>query len=91
MKKQGATLVAPCFLYVLYLVNASAAYTLAADEYHVVCISAENAGGLVFGQNDLILVGENFNGVFFLDVHGFSDFHGKHDPAQLVYLANDSR
>ena len=49
---------------------------------------AENAGGLIFLKNDLIIVNENFDGVLFLDVKYFADLNGKNYPSEGIYFTN---
>lgn len=76
---------------ILHLFNAGCTDALAVEINDIVNLVAENAGGLILLQNDLVFVNENFNRVLLLNVQGLSDFDGKNDSAQLVYLANDSR
>jgi len=75
---------------ILDLVETIGADAFTVEENDVVCIVAENAGRVVFLQNDAIVVGENLNGILYFDVHGFANLNGEHDSAQLVHFSDHS-
>jgi hypothetical protein len=60
------------------------------EEDDVIGTVAENAGGLIFLQNDLIFVGEDLERVFFVDVHYLSDAYGENYSSKLVYFPCDT-
>jgi hypothetical protein len=67
------------------LFDALAADTLIVEIDDIISVAAEFAGGVIFLEDDTAaVVGENFNGVFDLDVHGIAQGFGKHDAAKLV-------
>ena len=63
---------------------------LTSEELGFVHASAENACGLVFFQNDGVLVHKNFNGILAAEREIFSDFDGKNDSSELVDASDDS-
>ena len=64
--------------------------TLAAEEGDVVRVVAEYAGGVIFLQNDTVVIGEDLNSVLDLNVHRFANLNGENDSAQLVYFSYHS-
>ena len=74
----------------LHLFDASVADALAVKIHGVIRAVAEDAGGLVFLQDDTVVIGKNFDGVLLLDIQNLSNFNGKHDSSQLVHLADYS-
>ena len=54
---------------------------------HVVRIPAENARGLVFFEDDAILLNEDLDGVLCLKSEAFSCFYGKNDSSEFVYFS----
>ena len=51
---------------------------------HVSGIVAENAGGMIFFQYDLVAVYENFQRVLQGKIHGAAKLHGDHNAPQRV-------
>ena len=64
--------------------------TLAAEEGDVVRVVAEYAGGMIFLQDDAVIIGEDLDGILYLNVHCFTDFNGENDSTQLVYFSYHS-
>ena len=71
----------------LYLCKAILTYSFAAEIYDIVSIVAEDAGGLIFLKNDLVVVGEDLKGVLFVDVHYLSYADGEDYSSKLVHLS----
>ena len=63
------------------------ANALAAEIYDIVGVVAEDAGGLIFLEDYLVLVGENFKRILLVDVHYLSDADGKNYSSKLVYFS----
>jgi hypothetical protein len=74
----------------LDLFKAICADALVVKINNIVGVAAENAGGLIFFKNDLIIIGKDLNGIFDVDIHNFSDLDGKNDSSELVYFSYDS-
>ena len=74
----------------LELLEAISANSLVVEVNNVVGVSAEYAGGLVFLKDDLIVVGEDLNGVLYVDIHYFSYLDGENDSSKLVYFSYNS-
>ena len=72
------------------LFKAICADALVVKVNNIVGVAAENAGGLIFLENDLIVIGKDLNGIFDVDIHNFSDLDGKNDSSELVYFSYDS-
>ena len=70
--------------------RAGAANILAFVMDDVLCVAAENAGGLVLFQHDLISIHIDFQGILYLDIHGAAQFNGQHNTAQFINLANNT-
>ena len=63
------------------------ANSFAAEIHDVVSIVAEDAGGLIFLKNYLVLVCEDLKRILFVYVHDLTDADGKNDSSKLVYLS----
>ena len=74
----------------LELINASTAYTLAVKVNYVINVVAENTGGLIFFENDLVAVSKNFKCILGLYIQHVADLNGQNDSSELVYLANNT-
>jgi hypothetical protein len=72
---------------VLKLLKTRRADTLIAEINNVVSIVAEDARGLIFLENDFVLVGKYLKGVLFVYIHCLADAYGKHDSAKLIYFS----
>ena len=70
-----------------HLGNALGAYIFVLEGRYPFGAAAENAGGLVFSQDNFIAFDENFDGVLFVDLQCAAQFYGDHDSAQVVHLA----
>jgi hypothetical protein len=60
------------------------------EEDQIVGIFTENAGGLIFLQNDLILVDKHLKRRIVGDIKGLSYAFGNDDAAQVVDLSDDT-
>ena len=76
---------------VLDLIEAIGADAFAVEEDDIVSVVAENAGGVIFLQNDAVVVGEDLDRVLYFNIHCFADLDGEDDSAQLVDLSDHSR
>ena len=74
----------------LELLEAIGANSLVVEVNNVVGVSAEYAGGLVFLEDDLVIVGEDLYGILDVDVHDLSDLDGENYSSELVYFSYDS-
>ena len=72
------------------LLEAVLANTLTAEEYDIVCISAEYTRGLIFLKDYSVFVGKYFKRVFFIYVHSLSYTDGKNYSSKLIHFTNDS-
>ena len=73
------------------LSKASFTYSLTAEKYNVIGIITEYARGLIFLEDDLIILSEYLKGILLVYVHGLSDTDGKNDSSKLVYLSDYAR
>ena len=74
----------------LELIQTICADAFAVEEDNVVCIVAEDTSRMIFLKDDAIIVCKNFNGIFYLDVHGFSDFDRQNDSTQFINFSDHS-
>ena len=74
----------------LQLFNTCRANTLAVEIYNIICVVAENACRLILLQNNSVAVCEDLNSVLLLNIQHLSDFNGKNDSSEFIYLANYS-
>ena len=63
---------------------------LATEEYDIVGVGAEYAGGLIFLEDYSVFVGEDLERVLFIDVHCLSDADGENYSSKLVYFSCDT-
>ena len=70
-----------------YLFKAALANSLSAEENYVVCVIAENTGGLIFLEDDFVFIREYLKRILFVDIHGLSDADGKNYSSELVYFS----
>ena len=73
-----------------YFFKAVGADTLVVEINNVVRVAAENAGGLIFFKDYLIIIGEDLDGILDIDIHYLSDLYGKNYSSKLVYFSYDS-
>lgn len=52
--------------------------------------AAEDAGGFIFFQHNLILFHKDFQVILFADVQGSSQLDGEYDPTKLVHFSDNS-
>lgn len=70
--------------------EAGTADALVAVGEQVILRAAENAGGLVFAQDDVILLRRDFEQIVFLNIHCAPQLDGQNDPPEFINLTNDS-
>ena len=75
---------------ILDLVETIGADAFTVEENDVVCVVAEDAGGMILLEDDAAVVGEDLDGVLDLDVHRLADLNGEHDSAELVNFSDHS-
>ncbi len=63
---------------------------LALEVDHVLCVIAENAGGLILAENNVISVNIYFQCVFLRDIQGASHLDRQNDTAELIDLTDNS-
>jgi hypothetical protein len=80
----------PLFLDIIHIVDAIHAHILAPVGYQAKAGTAENTGGLVLLQHDLIVIHINFQLVPFPQIQSAAQLDGKHDSSLLIYLTNNS-
>ena len=71
-------------LHIFDLCEAFGADTLAVEVYHVVGVTAEDAGGSVFLKDYSVAVGEDLYRILGAQVEGATDLLGENYSAQLV-------
>ena len=57
---------------------------------HILDTFTENAGGLIFPQNNGCTIHKNFKGIPLRNVQRTAQLDGKNDAAQFIHSANDS-
>ena len=73
------------------LFDAIAADLLASEDDNVVCVSAENAGGLILLEDYAVSVNEDLPAFSGGESEGSSGFNGEHKSAQFVDFSYDSK
>ena len=69
---------------ILYSLDAIFADELAVETFNVVCISAENAGRLIFLEKDLVILNKALYSVTIVDSEILSEFNGKNESSEFV-------
>ena len=72
------------------LLQAIGAYELAHIGFDVAGIAAENTGGVILLENDLVILHEDFQRIAYRDVESSSQFDGKDNTSKLVQLTDDT-
>ena len=72
------------------LCNAVRADILALEADHILCIVAENAGRLIFAENNIISVNIYFQCIFLRDIQSAAHLDRQYNTAKLIDLTNDS-
>ena len=74
----------------LQLLEAGTANLFVAVIDNVVSLSAEDASGLIFSENDSIFSSEDLKGIFNIYVKGSADLNGQNNSSKLVNFADYS-
>lgn len=75
---------------VFEFLDASGADAFAVEVGDVLGVIAKDAGGMVFLEDDAVVIGEDLDGVLDFDIQCLSNFDRKHDSAKLVYFSDHS-
>lgn len=77
-------------LFSAQLLEAILTDALVLEIYNVLGVAAEDAARLIFFEDDLIAVNEDFNKIFRGDIHGSAQFNRYYNTSQRIKLANDT-
>ena len=72
------------------LCDAVGADILAFKVDYVLCVIAENAGRLIFAENNVVSVNIYFQCVFLRDIQGASHLDRQNDAAEFIDLTDNS-
>jgi hypothetical protein len=73
------------------LLDAQAANGAAPVLLQGIVASAEDAHGLRLGEENRLVLDGDLEGILFSETEALADLDGDHDPAELVYVADDPR
>ena len=73
------------------LLDTGGADILSLEGHDITRISAKNAAGLVFFENDHVVLCENFQRVIDLDTQYIARFHRNGYPSELIDATHNSR
>jgi hypothetical protein len=74
----------------LQLFKALIADQLALEKVHITRVVAEDAGGMILLQDDLVAFRKDFEGILHGNIHGLAQFDGNYDSSQVVKLPYDT-
>ena len=73
---------------VLDFVKTGVADLLVLELHYTFLATAEAAGGVILGEDDLVALNVYFNGIGVCDIHLLAHFLRNNDSAELVYVSN---